>query len=197
MMILLYLQVHNLSQHHYKQQAFKYTNITIYKINTLKKSQLHNYNIQTYQIKILQINSQVSCFEHHNRSLSSITYFECLDIFILLLVRCLSQLQFQDSFLHHLLHFPSDFSWVKYTQVYFKFLTSSFWKSGFMLLLGTFQFPSFESTYCQKSAFVFQNVCAIGVMVIVFVSFVVAVVDQKIHRALNRSFGYQGEEQII
>ncbi|CAL6030885.1 Hypothetical_protein [Hexamita inflata] len=67
--------------------------------------------------------------------------------------------------------------WVKFTQVYFKFMTSPFWRSGFVFMLGMFLFPSFQSIYWQLGAFVFQNVCAILVMFLANVHLVVAIVD--------------------
>ncbi|CAL6030909.1 Hypothetical_protein [Hexamita inflata] len=67
--------------------------------------------------------------------------------------------------------------WVKFTQEYFKFMTSLFWRAGFVFMLGMFQFPSFNSINWHFGAFVFQNVCAIGVMVLSIAHLVVAIVD--------------------
>ncbi|CAL6070553.1 Hypothetical_protein [Hexamita inflata] len=67
--------------------------------------------------------------------------------------------------------------WVKFAEVYFKFMNHPFWRAGFVFMLGMFQFPSFESIYWQLGAFVFQNVCAIGVMVLSIAHLVVAIVD--------------------
>ncbi|CAL6108167.1 Hypothetical_protein [Hexamita inflata] len=73
--------------------------------------------------------------------------------------------------------FQSIAPWAKYIDVYFKFLNNSFWKAGFILLLGMFHFPSFDSLYWQVGEFVFQNVCAILVMVLSVAHLVIAIVD--------------------
>ncbi|CAL6030873.1 Hypothetical_protein [Hexamita inflata] len=67
--------------------------------------------------------------------------------------------------------------WVKFTTVYFKFMTSPFWKSGFILLLGMFQFPSFDAVAWKLGPFIFQNVCAIAVMMAGINYLLIAIVD--------------------
>ncbi|CAL6065166.1 Hypothetical_protein [Hexamita inflata] len=37
--------------------------------------------------------------------------------------------------------------WVKFVQVYFKFMIQPFWRAWFVFMLGIFQFPSFMSVY--------------------------------------------------
>ncbi|CAL6017816.1 Hypothetical_protein [Hexamita inflata] len=69
--------------------------------------------------------------------------------------------------------------WIKFTTVYFKFMTSPFWRAGFVFMLGMFQFPSFDSLYWEYGSFVFQNVCAIAVMVLGITYLVVDIVDYQ------------------
>ncbi|CAL6018744.1 Hypothetical_protein [Hexamita inflata] len=69
--------------------------------------------------------------------------------------------------------------WIKFTQEQFKFMTSPFWRAGFVFMLGMFQFPSFDSLYWEYGSFVFQNVCAISVMVLGIAYLVVDIVDYQ------------------
>ncbi|CAL6116949.1 Hypothetical_protein [Hexamita inflata] len=67
--------------------------------------------------------------------------------------------------------------WVKFAQKYFKFMTSPFWRAGFVFMLGMFQFPSFDAVAWKLGAFIFQNVCAIAVMMAGINYLLIAIVD--------------------
>ncbi|CAL6017894.1 Hypothetical_protein [Hexamita inflata] len=71
--------------------------------------------------------------------------------------------------------------WVKFAQVYFKFMIHPFWRAGFIFLLGMFQFPGIQQIN-WNGGYVYLYFFAIVVMILSIVHLGLAIVDYKLKR---------------
>ncbi|CAL5990713.1 Hypothetical_protein [Hexamita inflata] len=70
----------------------------------------------------------------------------------------------------------SPFNWMKFLTEKFAFLSTRFWRSGFIILISLFPFPCFNK-YCWVGTLSFQNAASLCLFIVGFVQLGLEVFD--------------------